>query len=225
MPFNLLLLPLVGGYYFLITCRLTKYIHQRIDRQKLVFNAVLAGILLLGLAIVFTKSAQYIFPDRISTLKEHVPLQLPYTGTAVFSLVLGIILPHLINVFTNDTRALSWAIRRNGNELEQLIGKCFLNASLISFTTKSGKVYVGWPISLPRPSRSAYLSVLPLISGYRSDTQDVVFTTEYWDVYQSRQQAGEEDIYQGFLLVLSIDEITSASLFNFDVYERFNQKQ
>jgi hypothetical protein len=41
MPFNLLLLPLIGGYYLLVTSRFTKYIHQRIDRQRLIFNSVL----------------------------------------------------------------------------------------------------------------------------------------------------------------------------------------
>ena len=41
MPFNLLLLPLVGGYYLLVTSRFTKYIHQRIDRQRPIFNSAL----------------------------------------------------------------------------------------------------------------------------------------------------------------------------------------
>ncbi|MGB3589071.1 MAG: hypothetical protein WBA23_21165, partial [Tunicatimonas sp.] len=68
-----------------------------------------------------------------------------------------------------------------------------------------------------------YLSVLPLISGYRDETQEIVFTTEYWDLYQQRKQDGSDDIYAGFLLVLSVGEITHASLFDFDVYERFDQ--
>ena len=214
MPFNLLLLPLVGGYYFLITCRLTKYIHQRIDRQKLIFNAVLIGILLLGLAVASTKAVEYGLPIWSEEAKQYIPLQLPYTGTAILSLLLGFALPHLLNRFINDTKALSRSIKLTGNELEQLVREAFLNASLVSFTMKSGKIYVGWPISLPRPSSGAYLSVLPLISGYRNDTQDVVFTTEYWDVYQARQQAGEQDVYEGFQLILSISEITSANLFN-----------
>lgn len=224
MPFNLLLLPLAGGYYLLVTSRFTKYIHQRIDRQRLIFNAVLAGIVLAGLSVVITQTVGYVRPEWVESIKHLFPLQLPYTGTAVLSLLLGVVLAHLSNLFIGKTRALSRSIKLIGNELEHLIDGAFSNVSLVSFTMKSGKVYVGWPVSLPRPTQGAYLSVLPLISGYRDDTQDVVFTTEYWDVYQSRQQAGE-DMYHGFLLVLSIEEITSASLFDFDVYERFNRQQ
>lgn len=228
MPFNLprrrpLLFPLVGGYYFLITSRLTRYIHQRIDRQKLIFNAVLAGIFLLVLATIGVEIVEANLPEWSQKIKKSLPLQLPYTGTATISFVLGILLAHISNLFIDDTKALSRSIRFIGNELEQLVRSAFLNAALISFTMKSGKVYVGWPLSLPRPSRSSYLSVLPLISGHRDETQEIVFTTEYWDLYQKRQQDGEDDIYAGFLLVLSVDEITHASLFDFDIYERFNR--
>ena len=223
MPFNLLLLPLVGGYYLLITSRFTKYIHQRIDRQRLIFNSVLAGIVLIGLSIGFSKLIEYLEPAWFYSLKKSVPLQLPYTGTAVASLLLGILLSHLSNLFISNTRALSWSIRLIGNELEQLINGAFVEATLVSFTMKNGKVYVGWPVSLPRPSRGSYLSVLPLFSGYRNDEQDVTFTTEYWDIYHQRREAGEDDMYQGFLLVLSTDEVVSASLFDLDIYERFGQ--
>ena len=222
MPFNLLLLPLVGGYYLLITSRFTKYIHQRIDRQRLIFNSVLAGIVLIGLSVGVTKTIEYLEPAWLYTIKKSVPLQLPYTGTAVLSLLLGILLAHLSNLFITNTRALSWSIRLIGNELEQLINGAFLEASLVSFTMKNGKVYVGWPVSLPRPSRGSYLSVLPLFSGYRNDEHDVIFTTEYWDIYQQRRD-GESDRYKGFLLVLSTEEIVSASLFDLDIYDRFGQ--
>ena len=223
MPFNLLLLPLVGGYYLLVTSRFTKYIHQRIDRQRLVFNSVLAGIALIGLSVIVTQTVAYLQPEWIARIKRAFPLQLPYTGTAVLSLLLGLVIPHVSNLFIGKTQALSRSIKLIGNEMEQLINGAFLDASLVSFTMKSGKVYVGWPVSLPRPTQGAYLSMLPLFSGYRNDEQDVTFTTEYWDIYQTRQDAGEDDLYRGFLLVLTIEDIVSASLFDLDVYDRFNQ--
>lgn len=225
MPFNLLLLPLVGGYYLLVTSRFTKYIHQRIDRQRLIFNSVLVGIFLLGISVSMTKFIEYLEPSWLNTIKASVPLQLPYTGTAVLSLILGILLSHLSNLFISDTQALGWSIKLIGNELEQLINGAFSAAALVSFTMKNGKVYVGWPVALPRPSRSAYLSVLPLFSGYRNSEHDVIFTTEYWDIYQQRREEGEHDAYGGFLLVLPVEEISSASLFDLDIYDRFGQKK
>ena len=46
VKFDLLLLPLIGGYIFLITSYFTKFYHQRLDRQRLIFNSVIAGILI-----------------------------------------------------------------------------------------------------------------------------------------------------------------------------------
>ena len=166
MPFNLLLLPLIGGYYFLVNFRFTKYIHQRIDRQKLIFNAVLVGIILLGLAVIGIKAFEVLYPVWAENMRRYMPLQLPYTGTSILSFVIGVFFAYIPNLFIDDTKALSWSIKFIGNELEQLVRSAFLNAALVSFTMKSGKVYVGWPLTLPRPSSSSYLSVLPLISGY-----------------------------------------------------------
>ena len=98
MPFNLLLLPLVGGYYLLVTSRFTKYIHQRIDRQRLIFNSVLVGIALIFLSVVITQTTGYLLPAWTEGIKQAAPLQLPYTGTAVLSLLFGIVLPHLSNL-------------------------------------------------------------------------------------------------------------------------------
>ena len=46
VKFDLLLLPLIGGYIFLITSYFTKFYHQRLDRQRLIFNSVIAGVLI-----------------------------------------------------------------------------------------------------------------------------------------------------------------------------------
>ena len=81
------------------------------------------------------------------------------------------------------------------------------------------------------------LLLLPLVGGYyllvtsrftkyiHHAEQDITFTTEYWDVYQQRQEEGEEDMYRGFLLVLATGEIVSASLFDLAVYDRFEQSK
>ena len=46
VKFDLLLLPLIGGYIFLITSYFAKFYHQRLDRQRLIFNSVIASVLI-----------------------------------------------------------------------------------------------------------------------------------------------------------------------------------
>ena len=40
----------------------------------------------------------YFQPEWIEGIKRFIPLQLPYNGTAVLSLLFGITLPHLSNL-------------------------------------------------------------------------------------------------------------------------------
>lgn len=50
MPFNLLLLPLIGGFYFITHCNATAYHAKRQSGQRLVFYSALAGLFLLLVA-------------------------------------------------------------------------------------------------------------------------------------------------------------------------------
>lgn len=64
MPFNLLLLPLIGGFVFLAHWRFTLYFAKRLDKERLLLYSSLAGALLLGVS--FGISILVVsYPDRI----------------------------------------------------------------------------------------------------------------------------------------------------------------
>ena len=46
MPWNLLLLNLVAGYYLLTRSHYFKFEQQRLDRQRLIFESILLGVAL-----------------------------------------------------------------------------------------------------------------------------------------------------------------------------------
>lgn len=224
MPFNLLLFPLIGGYYFLVTFKQFKYRFQRVENQKILFNSVIAGAFLLLTSLVLTKSSLWLFPQQSAIIKSNFPLHLPYFGTTVLSFFLGIIAAEAGNLFINEKAAISEAIKRNGNELELLFESSFNKEHLIQLTLKSGKFYIGWVKTLPIPQHSNYVQLLPAFSGYRNgDTKEMIFTTQYLDVYATYVQGGEViDLKMLTSLVIKIDEILTANIFDMDMYERFN---
>ena len=95
---------------------------------------------------------------------------------------------------------------------------------MIQLTLKNDKSYVGWMKSLPIPTHSNYISILPVYSGYRTkDTKELVFTTQYLDVYASYIKDGDVlDIRDLTTQVIKIDEIVTANKFDQDMYDRFS---
>lgn len=59
MPFNLLLLPLLGGYIFISHGNHTRFDARRYSGERLVFHSALAGVvfLVLGLGLALALAA------------------------------------------------------------------------------------------------------------------------------------------------------------------------
>lgn len=228
MPFNLLLFPLVGGYYLIIRFRRFRYIHQRLERQKLLFNAVIAGTFLLIVAFALTFMARHLFAGQVEQLNRFLAINIPYFGTTILSFFLGIIIAEVGNLFVNNTRAISDSIDVIGNELELLLKTSFNEDRLVQITLKNDKFYVGWVLTLPIPQQSNYIKILPAFSGHRHpENKRLVFTTQYLNVYATYIREGLitslEDLNVN--LIIRIDEIITASRFDIEMYERFNSPE
>src|SRR5437773_6418193 len=102
MPTNLLLLPLVGGYWFIHTFYFTRYRSQRLDGYRLLVESALAGILLAFIArpVVF---AANLSPCIRSTWNALAPLDFPYFGTACIAALLGFIAPYGLNFILENS--------------------------------------------------------------------------------------------------------------------------
>src|ERR1043166_8828929 len=121
MPFNLLLFPLVGGYYFIVRARLCKFWQQRIERQRLIFNSIIVGAILLSISFVTSLIARSLLSvEVIQSITKASPLTLPFFWTAFASFIYGVILAELSNRIVGRERAIKWAIDFIGNELELL---------------------------------------------------------------------------------------------------------
>jgi hypothetical protein len=223
-PINLLLFPILGGYYILIKSELFRYRQQRLEPQKLIFNSFLGGIILMMVAWVFTAMISWVAPAFVESVRQFYPLKTEYFGTCVLAFVLSVVFTEVSNRFVKKEKYISSAINKIGNEFERLCESCHRETDMIQLSLKNDKFYIGWIKSLPIPSSSNYITILPVYSGYRDkESKRLQFTTQYLDVYASYVREDDViDIRDLAALVIKIDEIVSANKFDPDMYERFN---
>ncbi len=171
MPWNLFILPLLGGYYIISRCNYYKFKQQRLDRQRLIFDSILFGIGLITVTLFIRKFVEITSPITITYISKFLPLQLPYIGTAIFSFIFSFIFTELGNaiLWNNKKSQIDRAIKQVGNELELLLRASFKDSKLLEFTLDNDKFYIAWVKELPIPTISNYVRVIPVFSGFRNN--------------------------------------------------------
>ncbi len=234
MPFNLLLLPLIGGFLLLHKAYLWRYYIARFDGHRLIMFSALCGVMLLALSTLIVSFLRYRWPVLGEVWQNVVPFA--HSGKSFGALLIGLILP----LFLNRVRGwhsysnLDWgkearvrnAIEYFSNDIEILLLRSMDGESPVLLTMDNGKVYVGYVTELFNPDVDRrYIKVLPTMSGYRTaESQEVVFTTAYDEVRQLTGTPGSglehlRDV--DFEIVLPVNGLRSASLFDSGAYERF----
>lgn len=95
MPFNLLLLPLLGGFIFVRYWNRTKYHAIRADKERILLFAAIAGLVFLALAWILKSLAAWMFPCAeypqypcfITWWRKFLPFD--YLGTSLLALLLS----------------------------------------------------------------------------------------------------------------------------------------
>jgi hypothetical protein len=228
IPINLLLFPLVGGYYITTRSESSKFISQRLSSQSIIFNAILVGIPLMAVSLIITTAITYIFPTHVEWVRLNVfPIKDDFFGTCLLSVCISFSYTKIKNHFIDETEAIHLAIEKSGSELELLVSYSFKESKLIQLTLKNDKVYIGWAEVLPKPSHCPYIQLVPLFSGFRDEKKELVIVTNYSLVYSELIQKGKiKDIQELKMnLVIQSNEIISASRFDFEIFENFASKK
>jgi len=243
MPFNLLILPFLGGYWLMKMSHRFRFIHQQLDRTHLVIWSSTAGLLLLVVARAVAMFGAWLMPELALHLHtSFFPLE--YLGTGLLAFFLGPLTAFWLNIFDDKETVSASAIKSHGNELEKFL----LDAAgyPLFFTLSSGKVYIGYfvhdPADLDRPD--AWLRILPILSGYRvADSKEVKLTTNYLakfipeDASSAATQSGEavsksprlQDMKnligaEAFHKLIRRSDIESCSLFDPAVWDGFQHE-
>ncbi len=218
MPYNLLLLPLLGGFLFFFTAHLFRFGAQRLEGYKLLFQSAVAGVALsfvarlVVLALAATRAGVWVE----SRWFEFSPFA--FSATSALSMILGPTAALILNLFIPLDRAKDIELRRNGSPLIRLLYKAAKEHFLVSVSMDSRKWYVGWIVESPSLlPQERYFRLLPYMSGYRDkDTLETFRTVFYEDVLETPQLDADE-----LVLTLPLDAVKIAGRFNENVYDEY----
>ncbi len=238
VPYNLYLIPLITGYLILTYSLIFKYNIQRLSRNRILFESVALGLLVGIAGFLLRTMIEVICKQLIVSIIEFLkifPIQKPdYFWTIIFSCIISLFFVWLSNLiirkrFKKD-EPIVWAIRQNGDEIERLFKDSVEQGFAMQITLKNNKVYVGFSETIPIPQKTNYLSITPIISGYRdSETKKIHITTDYFNVVDKFIEEIEDDdenvesINLNTDIIIKQDEILSASIYDQKIYEKFNQ--
>lgn len=223
MPTNLLLLPLLGGYWFIQNFHWTRFRARRLDGYRLLVESAFYGLFFSCIAWIASRAAVRSLP-MLAVWWDGATPQVPYLGTACLGLLFGIVSPYALNAFLGlmprltAQEARKTAIDRHGNDLLRLLHRANHEERLVSVTLDSRKVYIGALGSAPDlEPHETFFSMVPFFSGYRdASTLELVLTISYLDL------AGNANVrLSEFWVVLPIASVRSASFFDQDAYSSF----
>ena len=239
MALGWLLIPALGGYWFLTHCNWTRFNATRASGYHFFFQAAIAGAVLVVVAYVFASLGFRVCPYGGALWKSFVPFS--YSGTAVLSAVLGVASPLVLNRFHGKGTATRQAARDKGDLIELLLAESTERQLFVELSLRTGKSYTGLALNSGLQAHGeSDIALIPLASGYREpDSQELKITTYYakvikeWlDELEEPAEGNEErevseerlDDLNDFRIVVPMSEIVSARLFDLDVYERFQEE-
>jgi hypothetical protein len=218
MPYNLLLLPLLGGFLFSFTAHLFRYGAQRLEGYKLLFQSAIAGVVLSFVARLFVLAIAHIGTGAWLEARWFVFSPFPFSATSALSMVLGPIAALILNVFIDRERASGIEVLRNGNPLIRLLYRAAKERFLVSITMDNRKWYVGWILESPSllPAER-YFRLLPYMSGYRDQATLETFRTVFYEDVLNSPEIDKDEL----VLTLPIDSVKIAGRFNENVYDEY----
>ena len=119
MPSNLLLLPLLAGFWFVARTHYFKFRTQSLDGYWLLLESSLVGVLLGGLARVAVVLLSLTPLGPVLAGIWHALSPVPYSSTAVAALAAGLLASVLFNWACGVEKARNRAIERHGTDLRQ----------------------------------------------------------------------------------------------------------
>ncbi len=227
----LAVLSVVGYVLLRHRCHLTKFRWDAIEWQQNVFESTAVGMALFSACRIAAplgnriQSALGLDPATVPRYLNRY-LELPFSGSVVGALILGLALAGLTNLRLTRDRALALAIIRHGGSLRGLLLEAHLRGRAVMLTLNNRKVYIGWVFTPPVLKRPTFVVLFPTSSGYRSaDDLTIRWTTNYVPAYfaaRARLHNGEslQTAPEDFQLVLPLESVVSATNFDRDLYER-----
>jgi len=177
MPYNLLLLPLLGGFLFLRWWNPTRYHALRADKERLLILAAIPGLISVIFAFIIVTVLGYLFPCASwpsvpcfpAWWASNVPFE--YSGTSLLAFTLGATLWWPLNAVCSRDKAVDRIIEEDKIPLELVLKRAQDSGNTVAVTMSNGKFYVGYVLHFINPALpTQFIQILPTKSGYRDET-------------------------------------------------------
>ncbi len=209
MPALEFFVPALAGYLLLRLTNIWKFGLRRESGYHIVFRATLVGLALYLVAAI----AGQLCPSLYSWL-DLLPAwsALQVSGAAVGSLFLAALVAAPLNWWYKPLRARRRLADKKGDLVDQLICDTFDDGSLVEVAFPSGKTYLGFIIKSSTADDGSDTGILlvPLLSGYRDNAQQLRLTTSYGRVVNDR--------WQRLALAIRCSELKWLRRFDVDLY-------
>lgn len=150
MGLGLLLIPSLGGYWFLQRANFTRFEIYRLSGYHLLFRSALAGMVLGSLAHFITLLLNDIEPRIRSFWYAYIPVD--YIDTAFLSILLAAATPPVLNIFYRKERAAKRTAEDYGDLIEMVIASAFERRKMMELSLKNRKSYIGVVLHRSIPS-------------------------------------------------------------------------
>lgn len=228
------LVCLAAGYHFLRTWNATRYRWDALKWEHNLFEAAVVGGILFAITRVAVIAIRELLPGyefaqpvgkAVDIVRDSLPI--PFVGTLAAVAALAIAVPLALNRLPRFKPELGVrnAVSQHCGELLSLLQNAAQHSAPVMLTMDNRKVYVGLVQAPPAP-KYPYTRILPTVSGFRDDgTMRVTFSTQYAPVYQEIEDSVKDrdeaaELIGRFCIVLPVDRICSANLFDNTTYER-----
>ena len=221
MSLGLLLVPALGGYWFLTHLNFTRYRAVRDSGYHILFRSAFVGLVLFVVAEALLIPVRHWFEGLHSLWESISPVD--YSDTAALSVILGFAIPMAGNLVYSPRKAAQKVAREVGDLIELLIAESIEDQKLVEISLRGGKSYIGLAVeSGIGQYGETDVSLIPVASGYRDrDTKELRITTNYAPVIQQALLQSSEIAVEDFQIVIPISEIISARVFIPEVYSLF----
>ena len=218
MPYNLLLLPLLGGYLFFHITHYFRFSAQRLDGYRLLLQTAIAGTCLAAIARIISLLLDFAFGHNVVERAWSWFSPFPFSGASALSLLLGPAIALVWNRFVDKEKAKAIEIQKHGSSLTKLLYRAQKENLLVSITLDTRKWYVGWVAESPNlDPQELYFRLLPFTSGYRDTNNLEAIRTNFYEDVLGHESMNLNDLY----ITLPLKDVKTANLFNENLYDEY----
>lgn len=220
MPYNVLLLPLLGGYMFVLNFNPLSYWARNQSSYHVLFASAVAGAFSLG----FATGLAWLYLGQTPKKDWGYLFEIPWLLPSTIAFVLGFssFLLNLFPVFSKRKAALRAAQKKNDN-LALLLTRALVKRIPVAISLKSGKVYIGYITREPETftHEMKYTQILPVLSGYReTNTKELKITTNYAATLKKLDFKPQNP----YDIIIPIEEIETVRFHDNYLFQGFNPK-